>query len=93
MVDIQDTWRLLLRSQHDLPSAIALLAQAVGSTDPVLQQIYIRISACQSDLEQLAQQLKTHASMNVRIAQELTADKLCSHLVSYSVRHGQCASI
>lgn len=78
---MQDTWRLLLRSQNDLLSAIALLAQAVGSTDPVLQQIYIRISACQSDLEQLAQQLKMHANMNVSIAQEMRADTLCSHLV------------
>ena len=78
-----------MRSQHDLLSAIALLAQAVGSTDPVLQQIYIRISACQSDLEQLAQQLKMHANMNVSMAQEMRADTLCNNLVSHFTRYAQ----
>ena len=80
---MQETWRLLLRSQNDVLSAIALLAQAVSSTDPVLQQIYIRISDCQSNLEQVAQLLKTHATMNASIAQEMIADPLCSHLVSH----------
>ena len=79
---MQGTWRLVLQSEHDLLSAIALLAQAVGSTDPVLQQIYIGISACQCAMEQLAQQLKTHAAMNVSMAQDLKADPICSHLVS-----------
>ena len=82
---VQETWRFVLRSQHDLLSAIALLAQAVGSTDPVLRQIYIGISACQSAMEQLGRQLKTHANMNVSIAQDLKANPLCSHLVSHSV--------
>jgi len=80
---MQETWRLLLRSQNDVLSAIALLAQAVSSTDPVLQQIYLRISDCQSNLEQVAQLLKTHATMNASIAQEMIADPLCSHLVSH----------
>ena len=79
---MQEVWRLLLRSQHDLLSAIALLAQAVSSTDPVLQQLYIGIAACQNDLEQLAKHLKMHATMNASIAKECELNPSCSHLVS-----------
>ena len=57
------------------------MAQAVGSTDPALQQLYVRIAECQSMLQQLARLLRTHALMNASMASELSGSPLCAHLV------------
>ena len=86
---LQEAWRQLLGSQKDFLSAIALMAQAVGSTDPVLQRLYIRIAECQSMLQQLAQLLMTHAMMNASMASELSGSPLCAHLVRPMLAHMQ----
>lgn len=78
----QEAWRRLLRSQDDLLSAIALLAQAINSTDPVLQQMYIGMRDCQNALQQLAHLLRTYAMMNASLARELSAHQQYSCLVS-----------
>ena len=84
---LQEAWGQLLGSQGDFLSAIALMAQAVGSTDSALQQLYIRIAECQSMLQQLAQLLMTHAMMNASIASELKGSPLCAHLVRPMPHH------
>ena len=86
---LQEAWRQLLGSQGDFLSAIALMAQAVGSTDSALQQLYIRIAECQRMLQQLAQLLMTHAMMNASIASELKGSPLCAHLVRPMLHHTQ----
>ena len=86
---MQEAWRQLLGSQGDFLSATALMAQAVGSTDSALQQLYIRIAECQSMLQQLAQLLMTHAMMNASIASELKGSPLCAHLVRPMLHYTQ----
>ena len=55
----------------DVPTCIAMLARVVGSNDPGLQQLYLSLVRCQTDLKAAAAALLMHADRNVRMARAL----------------------
>lgn len=61
----------------DLLSSISLLARAVGSQDPALQQLYCTLLRCQEDLQHTARDLHRHAEQNAVKAGELQGQAAC----------------
>lgn len=80
---MQAAWEGLLRTPNaDLLSCIPLLARAVGSQDPILQQLYCALLKCQEELRHTAEALRAHAAENAGRAGELQSPVASEALVS-----------